>query len=98
MKKLANSDFVVNSTRISLQKKQSYFETITMGNELSSTPILPLSFGDCFVNSRLDIKKYQLYLLVKSRITLYDIHNLSTDKEIKWGKIYLKIFSDTHNS
>ena len=38
-----------------------------MGNELSSTPILPLSFGDCFVNGQLDIKKYQLYLLVRRK-------------------------------
>ena len=38
-----------------------------MGNNISSTPILPLSFGDCFVNGQLDIKKYQLYLLVKRK-------------------------------
>ena len=36
-----------------------------MGNDLSSPPILQLSFGEYFVNGELIIRKYQLYLLVK---------------------------------
>ena len=38
-----------------------------MGNDLSSLSILPLSFGKCFVNGELNIRKYQLYLLVKKK-------------------------------
>ena len=38
-----------------------------MGNDLSSPSILPLSFGKCFVNGELNIRKYQLYLLVKKK-------------------------------
>ena len=38
-----------------------------MGNGLSSTSILPLTFGECFINSQLNIKKHQLYLLVKKK-------------------------------
>ena len=35
-----------------------------MGNDLSSTPVLPLNFRDCFTEGKIDIKKCQLHLLV----------------------------------
>ena len=38
-----------------------------MGNNLSSPSILPLTFGECFINGKLNIMKYQLYLLVKRK-------------------------------
>ena len=58
--------FVLHLTHI-LNKYESHFETIKMGNKTSSTPILPLAFGDCFVKLQLDIKKFQLYLLGKKK-------------------------------
>ena len=36
-----------------------------MGNGLSSPPLLPLTFADCFTEGSINIQKYQLYLLIK---------------------------------
>ena len=38
-----------------------------MGNSLSSPTLLPLTFADCFTEGIIDIKKYQLYLLLKRK-------------------------------
>ena len=38
-----------------------------MGNSLSSSPLIPLTFAECFREGRIDINKYQLYLLVKRK-------------------------------
>ena len=38
-----------------------------MGNSLSSSPLIPLTFAEYFREGRIDINKYQLYLLVKRK-------------------------------
>ena len=38
-----------------------------MGNSLATPPILPCTFHDCFQNGKLDIYKYQTYLILKRR-------------------------------
>ena len=38
-----------------------------MGNGLSSPTLLPLTFADCFTDGSIDIKKYQLYLVLKQK-------------------------------
>ena len=38
-----------------------------MGNNVSSPPILPLTFGDCFNNGCLDINKFQIHMFVKRK-------------------------------
>ena len=40
-------------------------KTNKMGNGLSSPPLLPLTFADCFTEGSINIQKYQLYLLIK---------------------------------
>ena len=38
-----------------------------MGNNVSSPPILPLTFGDCFNDGCLDTNKFHIHMLVKRK-------------------------------
>ena len=56
-----------------------------MVNGLSYASIILLTFGKCFINGQLDIKKYPLYLLVKKKekkISNYKIIPVSPQMQI----------------
>ena len=58
-----------------------------MGNNVSVAPIIPLSFGDCFIDGKFDIYKYQIYILIKKKreredISFYYYHTIS-NKDLK---------------
>ena len=58
-----------------------------MGNIFSVPPVMTFSFGDCVIDGKLDINKYQIYFIIKKKRERegisFDFDHKISKKEVK---------------